>query len=262
MLTISVVSHRQADLVSQLLADITAHVRTPLKVVLTVNVPEPAVRIPPGAQFALEVIDNSSPKGFGANHNAAFRHCHTPFFCILNPDVRLQDDPFPRLVATLQASPDIGLVAPLIRDAAGRIEATSRRFPTPSIILRKALLGPPANPDYAIGEGLVSPDWVGGMFMFVHAAAFRTVGGFDQRYFMYYEDVDLCARLRRAGYRIVLDPGAQAVHEARHDSHRRPRYLAWHLRSMLRFWLSPAYRRRRESLESNNPQRKNVNTPG
>ena len=262
MLTLSVVSHQQADLVSQLLADIAAHVRMPLKVVLTVNVPEPAVRIPSGARFALEVMDNSSAKGFGANHNAAFLRCHTPFFCILNPDVRLQEDPFPRLVATLQASPDIGLVAPLIRDASGRIEATSRRFPTPSIILRKALLGPPAKADYAIGSGLVSPDWVGGMFMLVHSTAFNAVGGFDQRYFMYYEDVDLCARLRLAGYRIVLDPGVQAVHEARHDSHRRPRYLAWHLRSMLRFWLSPAYRRRRESLESNNPQWKNVNTPG
>ena len=158
MLTVSVVSHRQADLVSQLLADITAHVRIPLRVVLTVNVPEPAVRMPPGSRFALDVIDNSSPKGFGANHNAAFRRCHTPFFCILNPDVRLHDDPFPRLADTLQASPDIALVAPLIRDAAGRIEATSRRFPTPSIILRKALLGPPATADYAIGNGLVSPE--------------------------------------------------------------------------------------------------------
>jgi N-acetylglucosaminyl-diphospho-decaprenol L-rhamnosyltransferase len=262
MLTLSVVSHQQADLVSRLLADIAAHVRMPLKVVLTVNVPEPAVRIPSGAPFALEVIGNSSPKGFGTNHNAAFRRCQTPFFCILNPDVRLHDDPFPRLLATLQANADIGLVAPLIRDAAGRIEASSRRFPTPSIILRKALLGPPAQADYANGNGLVSPDWVGGMFMLVHSAVFSTVGGFDQRYFMYYEDVDLCARLRWAGYRIALDPGAYAVHEARHDSHRRPRYLAWHLRSMLRFWLSPAYRRRRESLDSNNPQRKNVNTPG
>jgi N-acetylglucosaminyl-diphospho-decaprenol L-rhamnosyltransferase len=244
MLTVSVVSHRQADLVSQLLADIAAHVRIPLRVVLTVNVPEPAVRIPPGSRFALDVIDNSSPKGFGANHNAAFRRCHTPFFCILNPDVRLHDDPFPRLAATLQASPDIALVAPLIRDASGRVEATSRRFPTPSIILRKALLGPPATADYAIGNGLVSPDWVGGMFMLVRSTAFSTVGGFDQRYFMYYEDVDLCARLRRAGYRIVLDSEVQAVHEARHDSHQRPRYFAWHLRSMLRFWFSPAYRNR------------------
>ena len=71
MLTLSVVSHQQADLVSQLLADITAHVRIPLKVVLTVNVPESAVGIPPGAPFSLEVIDNPSPKGFGTNHNAA-----------------------------------------------------------------------------------------------------------------------------------------------------------------------------------------------
>jgi GT2 family glycosyltransferase len=93
---------------------------------------------------------------------------------------------------------------------------------------------------------------------------FAALGGFDERYFMYYEDVDLCARVREAGLDVRLDPAARAVHAAQRDSHRRPRYLAWHLRSMLRFWTSAAYAsaRRRASLASNRPQRKKANTPG
>lgn len=245
MLTLSVVSHMQAALVSELLTDIAIRVRLPVSVVFTINVPEPTPFVAEHSGLALETIRNPFPKGFGANHNAAFERCRTPFFCILNPDIRLPADPFPTLIGDLQRDPGLGLVAPLARNPQGNVETTSRRFPTPSFILRKALLGPPRIPDYPIGEGLVRPDWVGGMFMLVRSDAFRRVGGFDERYFMYYEDVDLCARLHTAGFGIALDPAASVVHAARRDSHRRPRYLAWHIQSMLRFWMSDAYRRRR-----------------
>jgi N-acetylglucosaminyl-diphospho-decaprenol L-rhamnosyltransferase len=238
VLTLSVVSHAQAGLVAQLLGDIAAQVGSRPTVVATVNIPEPLPFKAADFPFPLEIVHNALPKGFGANHNAAFARCRTPFFCILNPDIRLASDPFPALLATLQGDPALALAAPLVRSPAGEIEASSRRFPTPSFILRKALLGPPSEPDYPIGERPLSPDWVGGMFMLLRAEAFRQVGGFDERYFMYYEDVDLCARLQDAGFGVVLDPAAEAIHAARRDSHRRPRHLGWHLRSMLRFWMN------------------------
>ncbi len=241
LITISVVSHRQAELVGLLLKDIAARISEAIEVLVTINLPETLPFAAEQFGFKFELIRNESPKGFGANHNAAFRGCTTPYFCILNPDIRLSEDPFPQLLDTLQRSPGMGLVAPLIRNPAGQTEATSRRFPTPAFILRKALFGPPRIPDYPIGRTLLSPDWVGGMFMLVRSEAFRKIGGFDERYFMYYEDVDLCARLRCAGLDIALDPAASAIHEARRDSHRQARYLMWHLRSMLRFWLSESY---------------------
>ena len=69
----------------------------------------------------------------------------------------------------------------------------------------------------------------------LRAEFLRQVGVFDERYFMYYEDVDLCRRLRRSGFDVKLVPAAKAVHDAHRQSHRNARHLLWHLASMLRF---------------------------
>jgi GT2 family glycosyltransferase len=242
MLTLSIVSHGQAALVRDLLEDVNARVRTPVSVLMTVNVPETLPFSAADFRFPIEIIRNPAPKGFGANHNAAFTRASGTHFCVLNPDIRLTADPFPPLLAAL-ADPALGVAGPLVRNASGEVEPSFRRYPTPAFILRKALFGASAAPEYAIGDAPVSPDWIGGMFMLFRSETYREINGFDERYFLYYEDVDICARLRHRGYDVRLIPVASVVHAARRHSHRRPRYLAWHLRSMLRFWRSEAYRR-------------------
>jgi hypothetical protein len=89
------------------------------------------------------------------------------------------------------------------------------------------------------------------MFMLFPARVYAAVGGFDERYFLYYEDVDLCCRLRLAGHEVFLAPEAVAVHDGRRDSHRRPGYFLRHLQSMARFFLSPSYLGCRFKLRSN-----------
>ncbi len=74
--------------------------------------------------------------------------------------------------------------------------------------------------------------------MLLPSEAFAAVGGFDERYHLYYEDVDLCARLRLAHRDVVLCPTVEILHDARRESHRNLRYLGWHVRSMLRFFTS------------------------
>jgi GT2 family glycosyltransferase len=244
MLTLSIVSHGQAALVRNLLEDVRARVRTPVAVLMTVNVPEALPFSAADFRFPIEIHRNPAPRGFGANHNAAFARASGTHFCVLNPDIRLAADPFAPLLAALE-DPAVGVVGPLVRGESGGVEPSFRRYPTPMFILRKALLGAPAVPEYAIGDAPISPDWIGGMFMLFRAETYREIGGFDERYFLYYEDVDICARLRHRGYDIRLIPAASVTHAARRDSHRRLRYLGWHIRSMLRFWGSDAYRRAR-----------------
>lgn len=70
---------------------------------------------------------------------------------------------------------------------------------------------------------------------------FERLNGFDQSYFLYYEDVDLCARMRLLGYEVVLCPDAKVIHHAHRSSHRNFRFLLWHLSSMMRFFFSPVY---------------------
>lgn len=233
-LVISVVSHGHGEMVAQLLHDIGHFVRVPVRVLLTQNLPEadPPAPLP----FPLHVIRNPRPRGFGANHNAAFRLSRPEYFCVLNPDVRISADPFPALLAEL-AEAQVGAVAPAIFKPDGRSELNARRFPTPGSLLRKAMFGAPVA-EYEAGEQPYAVDWVSGVFMMFSGQTYAALQGFNERYYLYYEDVDLCARLRGMGYAVRLVPGARAVHAGRYESHRSPRYLRWHLASMARYLLT------------------------
>ena len=230
---VSVVSHLQARLVTSLLDDLTAHCRDTVEVILTLNVDEPLPFEIADFGYPIELVRNRSPRGFGANHNAAFCLCRRPTFCVLNPDIRLAANPFPALAEEFERN-RAGVVAPRIVDPAGGTEDSARRFPTPWSLLAKAL-GRGKVLDYDIGSSSFSPDWIAGMFMLFGSDAFRAVGGFDERYFLYYEDVDICARLRAADYDVRLVPAASAVHDARRASRGDWRHRAWHLQSMLRY---------------------------
>jgi GT2 family glycosyltransferase len=79
------------------------------------------------------------------------------------------------------------------------------------------------------------------MFMLLRTTVFRQLGGFDDRYFLYYEDVDLCARIRLSGLDILQLPLPGVIHNAQRSSHRNPKYLRWHIGSMLRFFCSSVF---------------------
>jgi GT2 family glycosyltransferase len=83
--------------------------------------------------------------------------------------------------------------------------------------------------------------WLAGMFLLARADAFQAVGGFDERFFLYCEDYDLCARFYGAGYALASVPAASAVHDAQRDSHRAFKYLRWHVGSLLKVWTSRAF---------------------
>lgn len=236
-LKISIVSHGQGALLEPLLIDL-ARLQTPQsEIVVTLNIPEAEPPAHLAGPVPVRIIRNSRPQGFGANHNAAFRNGDSEYFCVLNPDIRLPADPFPALMQAL-SDPRVGVAAPQIISPAGSLEDSARAFPTPAAILGKAL----GRSSAAHTPG-AHPDWVAGMFMLFRSPVFESLGGFDERYFLYYEDVDLCARLRLEGYEVTLCPQASAIHAARRTSHRNARYMARHLTSMGRFFLSPAFRR-------------------
>ena len=239
LISISIVSHLQNGLVRQLLQDIQQYCVSPIEVILTINVPEEGSLDPGAYRFPVTIARNELPKGFGANHNAAFKISRGDIFCVMNPDIRLFDDPFPALLPCLQ-NPSVGVAAPVVVGESGAVEDSARRFPTPFRIICKALGGCRGS-DYVAKDEVVFPDWVAGMFMLFRREVFEKLGGFDQRYFLYYEDVDLCARLRLHGYEVAMCPDAKVVHHAHRSSHRNLKYMKWHLASMLRFFLSATF---------------------
>jgi len=232
-ITLSVVSHRQNSLVNHLLQDLERHCAGRIRLLLTQNLPDSTPLDTAALSCPSEVITNPGVKGFGANHNAAFARCDSPYFCVCNPDIRLRADPFPALLESL-ADGHAGAAGPLVRRPDGGTEDSARRFPTAATLLKKLFVERRV-PDYATDRGPLEVDWIGGMFMLLPSAAFRAVGGFDEAYFLYYEDVDLCRRLKQAGRSVVYDPRAKVVHDAQRASRRQPRLALQHVKSMLRF---------------------------
>lgn len=241
---VSIVCHRQLSLAILLMSDLQSLCSDAVReVILTLNIEENFDLNEFKFSFPVRIIRNESPLGFGANHNAAFNQAKGDFFCVLNPDIRLTMNPFPALLELARQS-DVGVVAPRVVNTFGQREDSERRFPTPWELMKKAAGGKSAI--WSEAHSVSSPDWIAGMFMLFPSSVFREIGGFDERYFLYYEDVDLCARLALAGYKRLVCSDVTVVHDARRSSHGNLRYAAMHLKSIFRFFFSDVYRRVRK----------------
>jgi len=240
LISISIVSHLQIQLIEKLLADLNKHCgESKIEVILTLNLNEEIPFDRDGFKFPMQIIRNTRPLGFGANHNQAFLKSTGRFYCVVNPDIRLTSDPFKQLISCL-SDQSVGVTAPKVLGAEGEVEDSARRFPTPLKILCKVFGGGKGG-DYFIADRPIYPDWVAGMFMLFPRGVYEQLGGFNERYFLYYEDADLCARLRLYGYEILICPDVEVIHQAQRSSHRNFKYFRWHLISMMRFFLSSAY---------------------
>ena len=235
MISISIVSHGQGGLVRDALADLSRQADpAQIEVILTRNIPEPLPFSAEGFAFPLKIIENVTPEGFGANHNAAFRCAGGEWLCVMNPDIRLPENPFPLLIKEIERL-HAAVIAPAVLSPAGQIEDSIRRFPTPFSLASKLLGRGDGRYAFAVGDETFPVDWVGGMFMLFRAEDYQRVGGFDEGFFLYYEDVDICTRLWQAGHRVLACPKVQVLHDARRASRRDFRYMRWHAASMARY---------------------------
>ncbi|WP_326534094.1 glycosyl transferase [Pseudorhodoferax sp.] len=229
MLTVSVVSHghdRWLPTLLQQLARTGAGCIAEVRV--THNLP-PTQSLPAGPwPFALVELHNASPRGFGANHNQALQTIGTPLLAVLNPDITDMADGFwPALVHAVQRD-EAGCAFPVLLNLDGSVQDNARAVPTPLALVRRRLL---RQPDRRV-------DWASAACWVMPEAVYRSLGGFDARYFMYCEDVDFCLRLQLAGRRLVPVPAARAVHAAQRSSLRGGAHLLWHLQSLWRLWTS------------------------
>lgn len=229
--TVSVVSHGHDDWLPGLLNGLARTGGGALRrVVLTHNLP--ARRAVAGEwPFELVEVHNAHPQGFGANHNQAFARADSAWFCVLNPDIELQDAAlWPQLRQALLDDPALAAVTPTLLNEDGSVQDHQRALVTPWALFLRRVLGR--------ADGRV--DWFSASFLLLRADAYRALGGFDEGFHMYCEDVDLCLRLQLAGYGLRCVPAA-AVHHAQRASLRQWRPLWWHVRSLLRLWMRPSF---------------------
>lgn len=250
-LSISIVSHghgaQVAALVEQLAELQSGIVR---RILITLNRPEPALQhaLDMGTwPFELMTLPNVRPAGFAANHNAAFAvdgaRVASRCFAVMNPDVQLIGDPLASLIGAFEAC-DVGCAYPVQIGLSGRPQDHERRLPTPLALLRRY------TKVEACGDAGSAPDWVNAAFLVFPASVFAELGGFDSRYHMYCEDVDLCIRMKLAGWRVVRVDAASVLHEGNRATRRNAQHLLWHVRSLFRLWNSAPYRDFKKSQAS------------
>lgn len=196
----------------------------------------------PGAKL----VEAGANLGFGSAANRGVAATLGDYVMILNPDTVVEPGTVKALAEALDRDPGLGVVGPRIENLDGSLYPSVRRFPDLMVAFGHAFLGLvwPANPstrryrmlDWDHDEAAADVDWVGGACLMVRRSAFDVVAGFDEAYFMYVEDVDLCWRLGRAGWRIGYEPGGRVVHALGGSSRLVPyRMIAEHHRSLLRF---------------------------
>ena len=232
--TVSIVSHGHAHLIIPLLKQLDLYCHALIaKVIVTVNLEEEDFQWEDiSLRFPIKLLVNSSPKGFGKNHNHAFLDCDTGWFLVLNPDIEFDSDVLKSMLS--RAKSDVGLMAPAVWEPEKQTATPERGIITPWEVFGGRLLGRKSPP---------APVWFPGMFMLFRSKAFAQVKGFDERFHMYCEDFDICARLRDIYWGLQRDLEAHVLHAAQRESHVRPRYFLWHLHSLARLWLSkPVWR--------------------
>lgn len=231
MIAVSIVSHGHGSMVASLARNVLS-CEGVAELLVTRNIPE-ILSLPDDPRIRL--IDNHRPKGFGANHNQAFKLSGQPFFCALNPDVSWVSNPFGQLVTILRHHPR-AVVAPLVWSTDGRLEDSFRYFPTVRALLSKALSGERGRYPLGGGGDAVPVEWVAGMFMLFCRDDYARLGGFDESFFLYYEDVDICVRAWRDGLNVLVCPHVNVIHDARRQSRKSLQHMKWHLVSMARYF--------------------------
>lgn len=169
----------------------------------------------------LTVVARPDNRGFGFACNVGWRAGDAPNVVFLNPDSRTDAQSIVALAELLESDPRIGVAGPQIVDEQGRPQLSQRRFPTTMTSIGAAFFIPRVWPtsrwsldiaDSASYNVAGSPDWVSGACLAIRRRVLDASGGFDERFFMYHEDMDLCRRVRDAGLDVRYDPASRVVH--------------------------------------------------
>ncbi len=177
---------------------------------------------------AVRVVANRRNLGYAVAVNQGLEATGFEYSLVLNPDIVVQEGAVDRLVAFMDAHPDAGVAGAKLLNTDGSLQYSCRSFYTPRTLLyRRTILGKLFPRSRVIRRHLMldydhlqpqAVDWVIGACMLVRRAAVDAVGGMDERFFLYFEDVDWCFRMGRQGWKVYYVPQAQMVHEHRRES--------------------------------------------
>lgn len=241
LVTLSIVSHGDTENIQELLASLRQYEPAQeIQVIVTDNLGNDLPEIDSFQWESFTILRNKKKMGFAHNHNQAFQHATGKYFCVLNPDILFTETIFPHLIDRLERK--AAIISPLIFDANDTLQDSFREFPTPFKLLKRKLPGYTFSPLPANKSGVIFSDWIAGMFMLMRSESYQKLGGFDEKFHLYFEDVDICARARSLGLLPLVDANLRVQHNAQRASRKNLRYFFWHLQSAIRFFRSQVYK--------------------
>jgi N-acetylglucosaminyl-diphospho-decaprenol L-rhamnosyltransferase len=193
----------------------------------------------------IQVIENPDNRGFATAVNQGVRATASPFVFVLNPDAWVSAGTLSAFVKFAGGRPGAGVVGPLVRDPDGSIYPSARKVPSIGEAVGHAFLHPFA-PDNRFSRAYTMSDWdraserevswVSGSCMLLRREALDRVGSFDEGYFMYAEDADLCTRMRAAGWTVLFTPELEVTHVRGVSTGNSKRMIREHSRSVYRYF--------------------------
>ncbi|MBE0645734.1 MAG: glycosyltransferase family 2 protein [Bacteroidetes bacterium] len=200
---------------------------------------------PADAFPSVRLVRLSENGGYGHACNRGVNAADGDYFFILNNDLDLTNDPLPALLVAMEAQPRAGAAGPALRHPDGRFQLSFGERPT----LRSELRERQRQQQSREGGGTLiearareaavplEPHWITGACMLIRRAAWEAVSGFDEAYFFYFEDVDICSRLGRAGWKVLYRPETEIVHfGGGSDPLSNPRIVVSYRREQLRYY--------------------------
>ncbi len=202
---------------------------------------------PKNDQFALRCALRPCNRGFGHGHNTAIEALDSDFHLVLNPDVELEEDALRAGLCFLAENPDVVLLSPKAFGSEGRQEFLCKRYPSVLVLLLRGFaprslqrlfhrqLANYEMRDVCSGERRANVAIASGCFMLMRSTALRGVGGFNERFFLYFEDFDLSLRMERMG-RVVFDPAMRIVHHGGYAASKGWQHLRYFITSGVLFF--------------------------
>lgn len=250
-LNVIIVNYRTPDLTKHCVSSLMAlDIALPEDIVVVENAsPDDSyARLRCELPAGVRVLHSASNRGFGSGVNFGMAACRRDYVLVVNPDTHFTENGLSKVLNLFEACPEAGLVGLDLQYPDGRRQYSARRFYSwLDIIGRRTPLGRTARfrarmndhlmVDAWAHDGPFDAEWVMGTGFVVRRELFEALGGMDESYFLYMEDVDLCARTWLAGYRVMGMPGVTLVHAHQRQSAASPisRAGRHHVRSLWRF---------------------------